>query len=232
MGREDALTCSSVTTTGEESLAEGDELRASCPDGVTSLPVRRQSHSQHSQYLAIDKDRRQKTLRRTKGLVLQWLALACFAGLRLLLFLAAADSLPRAPTLPIAVGEWGFGVSIDELRNRRRAKIAALPLSRVSSRWAGSTRRRPLQLPALLLCLNGRRNTLLDLCGFAVPWGLSRLIRRWPVSSVSAADLWKRPRCWQLHCRLHSNGNMNQGVPLMSHSENATLINVRQWRPV
>ncbi len=106
-----------------------------------------------------------------KGSVLQWLALACFAGLRLLLFLAAEDSLPRAPTLPIAVGEWGFGVWTDELWNRR-AQIAALPLFRVSSRWAGSTRRRPLRLLVLWLCLNGRRNILLDLCGFAVPWGL------------------------------------------------------------
>ena len=75
------------------------------------------------------------------------------------------------PRCQLPSGSGVSGVWTDELWNRR-AQIAALPLFRVSSRWAGSTRRRPLRLLALWLCLNGRRNILLDLCGFAVPWGL------------------------------------------------------------
>ena len=113
MGREHALTCSSVT------LVEGDEVRPSWPDGVTSLCVCIQNHGRHAHSIlrSTRAIRRTEYTRETRGLVLQWLALACFAGLRLLLFLAAEDSLRACLVLPRCQLPSGSGVSGSRLTN-------------------------------------------------------------------------------------------------------------------
>ena len=127
-------------------------------------------------------------------------------------------SLPRAPTLPIAVGS---GVSGSRLTN-----------------CGTGGGRRPLPCPCFGFRvvgpapLDGDRRARAAVAGLVAE---SERTTQYPSRFVrfccahhrggcedSEVGLCLRSRRWQLHCRLHSNGNMNQGF-LLAHLEKRHL---------